>query len=131
MPPLAIAEYAAAICIGVTDSPWPIGRLPIDEPEYCLPVQDDSLLLAGEVDAGGRAEPEPVHPVVEALWPELHPDLVGADVARDLEDLGDRQRLVAVGLGVVDLAVGDLEHRRDVELGGRGDQRRPGARRRR
>ena len=35
MPPLAIAEYAAAIWIGVTDSPCPIGRLPIDEPEYC------------------------------------------------------------------------------------------------
>ena len=33
----------------------------------------------------------------------------------------DRQRLVAVGLGVVDLAVGDLQHRRDVELGVRGD----------
>ena len=34
MPPSAIAEYAVAICIGVTSSPWPIGRLPIDEPEY-------------------------------------------------------------------------------------------------
>ena len=35
IPPLAIAAYAVAIWIGVTDSPWPIGRLPIDEPEYC------------------------------------------------------------------------------------------------
>ena len=35
MPPLAIAEYAVAIWIGVTDSPWPIGRLPIEDPEYC------------------------------------------------------------------------------------------------
>ena len=34
MPPLAIAAYAVAICIGVTSSPCPIGRLPIDEPEY-------------------------------------------------------------------------------------------------
>ena len=33
MPPSAIAEYAAAICIGVTERPWPIGRLPIVEPE--------------------------------------------------------------------------------------------------
>jgi len=32
-PPLAIAAYALASCSGVTDSPWPIGRLPIDEPE--------------------------------------------------------------------------------------------------
>ena len=30
-PPLAIAEYMAAICIGVTAMPWPIGMLPIDE----------------------------------------------------------------------------------------------------
>ena len=34
MPPLAIAAYAVAIWIGVTDSPWPKGRLPIEEPEY-------------------------------------------------------------------------------------------------
>jgi hypothetical protein len=32
-PPLAIAAYAVAICIGVTAMPWPIGRLPIEEPE--------------------------------------------------------------------------------------------------
>ena len=30
-PPFAIAEYMAAICIGVTAMPWPIGMLPIDE----------------------------------------------------------------------------------------------------
>ena len=35
-PPLAIAAYAAASCIGVTDSPWPIGRLPIEGPVYLL-----------------------------------------------------------------------------------------------
>ena len=29
----AIAEYALAIWIGVTSSPWPIGRLPMEEPE--------------------------------------------------------------------------------------------------
>ena len=33
MPPLAIAAYALAIWIGVTSWPWPIGRLPIEEPE--------------------------------------------------------------------------------------------------
>ena len=33
IPPLAIAAYAVAICIGVTAMPWPIGRLPIDAPE--------------------------------------------------------------------------------------------------
>ena len=34
MPPLAIAAYSSAIWIGVTLMPWPIGRLPIEEPEY-------------------------------------------------------------------------------------------------
>jgi hypothetical protein len=33
VPPFAIAEYAAAIWIGVTESPCPIGRLPSVEPE--------------------------------------------------------------------------------------------------
>ena len=32
-PWFAIAVYAVAICIGVTAMPWPIGMLPIDEPE--------------------------------------------------------------------------------------------------
>ena len=32
-PPFAIAAYAAAICTGVTAMPWPIGTLPIDEPD--------------------------------------------------------------------------------------------------
>ena len=31
-PSLAMALYIAAICIGVTLMPWPIGMLPIDEP---------------------------------------------------------------------------------------------------
>ena len=33
MPPLAIAAYAVTICIGVTEMPWPIGRLPMVAPE--------------------------------------------------------------------------------------------------
>ena len=39
-----------------------------------------------------------------------------------LRILATRQRLVSVGFGVVDLAVGDLEHRRDVEVGVRGHE---------
>src|ERR1700761_6098295 len=51
MPPLAIAEYAVAIWIGVTDSPWPIGRLPIDDPEYC------DTCLTMPVCSPGMSEP--------------------------------------------------------------------------
>ena len=57
-----------------------------------------------------------MNPVVEAPRSQLHPNLVGADVARDLEDLRDRESLVAVVLGIVDLAVGYLEHRGNREL---------------
>ena len=78
-------------------------------------MQDDAALLAGQVDPGRLTEPEPVHPVVEPLGAELLPDQVRADVARVLEDLPHGQRLIAVGLGVVDLPVGELEDRRDVE----------------
>ena len=34
MPPFATAPYAAAICTGVTAMPWPIGTLPIVEPDH-------------------------------------------------------------------------------------------------
>ena len=61
-------------------------------------------------------------PVVELLRAQLEPDLVGTDVARDLEDLGHGQRLVAVALGVVDPPVGDLQHRGDLHLGAGRDQ---------
>src|SRR5919206_2714801 len=33
-PRLATAAYAAAICTGVTAMPWPIGTLPIVEPDH-------------------------------------------------------------------------------------------------
>ncbi len=33
VPPLAMAAYPSIICIGVTERPWPMGRLPIEEPE--------------------------------------------------------------------------------------------------
>ena len=106
-----------AICIGVTDSPWPIGRLPIEEPEYCQACRTIPCSSPGQVDAGRRAEPEPVHPVVEALRDRACMPISSAPMLLEtLRMCGHRQRLVAVGLGVVDLAVGDLEHRGDVEL---------------
>ena len=33
-PRFATIAYAAAICIGVTATPWPIGTLPIVEPDH-------------------------------------------------------------------------------------------------
>src|SRR5947209_2134744 len=46
-----------------------------------LGVQHDALLLTGEIDAGRSAEAEAVNPPVKSCRPELHPDLVGPDVA--------------------------------------------------
>ena len=34
LPPFAIAAYARAICIGVTAMPWPIGTVPIVDPDH-------------------------------------------------------------------------------------------------
>src|SRR6202022_3835777 len=80
-------------------------------------AEDLALLLARQIDAGPSPEAEPVDPVVESLPTELHPDRVGPDVARLLEDLRDGARLVAAGLGVVDLPVRDREHGGKEELG--------------
>ena len=87
MPPLAIAAYAVEICIWVTSWPWPIGRLPIVEPEYLLDGEHEAALLAGQVDAGRRAEPEAADPVVEARGPHLQADGDRPDVGGLREDL--------------------------------------------
>ena len=50
----------------MTARPWPIGRLPIEEPEYCGRGHD-ARRLAGQVDAGRLAEAERAHPLVEAV----------------------------------------------------------------
>jgi len=73
------------------------------------PRQDDPLLLAGKVDARRLAEAERLDPLGEAVGAERATDQVGADVARELEDLGDGQRLGPARLGVVDRAVVELE----------------------
>ena len=55
--------------------PWPIGRLPIEEPEYSrgligmIPMVTDP----GQVDPGRRAEAELAHPAVEAFGPSFWP----------------------------------------------------------
>ncbi len=56
-PPLAIAEYAATICIGVTDSPWPNGRLAIEEPEYCHQCRTMPLCSPGRSTPVGWPNP--------------------------------------------------------------------------
>src|ERR1019366_9808692 len=37
--------------------------------------QDLTRFIAGQLDAGGRPEPEPVHPAVESFRPLQHADL--------------------------------------------------------
>ena len=67
MPPFATAAYAAAICTGVTAMPWPIGTLPIVEPDQRLDRQHDAGRLAGKSIPVGFAEPEAVDPATEPL----------------------------------------------------------------
>ena len=59
-------------------------------------MQHDPLLLAGQVHSRRASEAEAVDPVVKPPGSQAHPDLVRADVARDLEYLGHRQSLVAM-----------------------------------
>ncbi len=89
IPPLAMAEYAVAIWIGVTDSPWPMGRLPIDDPEYCEGLSTIPS-APREVDPGGGAEAEAVAPNSRiACWPSRMP-------IRSAPMLLDRFRMPAV-----------------------------------
>ncbi len=120
---MATAGYAGAIWIGVTSSPCPIGRFPIEEPEYSLQrLEDLSVFLAGQSDPGGSTEPESVDPVVEAVVPHQLADLDRADVARVGEDLARREVFFGVFGVVVDDPVGDLDLVGDVEAARGRDQ---------
>src|SRR3954466_545217 len=130
IPPFAMALYAWAIWIGVTAMPWPIGRLPIEEPEYCFggstmpglspgrstPVAwPQPKARAPQIEACRLAEAEVPHPLVEAGRAQLHADLDRSDVRGLRQDPRDRERLVAMVLRVLDRAVGDLDLGRDRE----------------
>ena len=93
----------------MTSSPWPIGRLPIEEPEYSSSGSASPLSSPGRSTPVRRAEAVFVHPLVEAFGALQRADLDRADVARLREDFGGRQGLFGVFLGVVDHAVGDLD----------------------
>src|SRR3954467_11281720 len=99
-PRFATVAYAAAICTGVTATPWPIGTLPIVEPDHSsgrstkpwpsagdgLPVSPprgpahEARALGGERDPRLRAEAEAPHPLVETRPPELLGERDRADV---------------------------------------------------
>ena len=81
-----------------------------------LERRHDARLLARQVDAGGLAEAERAHPVVEARRARpCRPIVIAPTLLGLREDLRRGQRLVAVSVGVVDRAVGDLDLRREVE----------------
>ena len=115
-------RVGGAICIGVTSSPWPIGRLPIEEPEYLARGSATPCSSPGQFHAGGRAEAEAVDPRVEAVGALARADLDRPHVAGLGEDFGCRERLVGVFGVVVDRAVGDLDLVGDVEARRGGDQ---------
>ena len=110
--------------------PWPIGTLPIVEPDQYDGSRPGAL--AREVDARLLAEAELLDPLLQARLAEQRArDRHRADVRRALEDLRDRHRLRPARLGVVDAPVGDLDRvrqrerrlRRDELLGQRAGDR--------
>src|SRR3954469_18888024 len=102
MPRLATAAYAAAICIGVTAMPWPIGTLPIVEPDHCSSGSTMPPDSPRKPIPRGFGEAEGGDPGVEAGRAEPLRERDRADVGRVLEDLRDAQGLRPALLGVVD-----------------------------
>ena len=120
---MAIAAYALAICIGVTSSPWPIGRLPIEEPEYSLEREHHARVPRRAVRRPvGAPKPKRRTQSLKRPAPSSIADLDRADVARAGEDLRGRERFFGVFGVVVDRAVGDLDLVGDVERRVRRDQ---------
>ena len=56
-PRFAIVAYAAAICTGVTATPWPIGTFPIVEPDHSSGCRTKPGLSPGK--AMPVVEPKP------------------------------------------------------------------------
>jgi hypothetical protein len=82
-----------------------------------LGPQDDSALLAGQVDAGGPPEAEAPYPLVEVPRAQLQPDHHRADVRRLREDLRHRLRAATSVVGLADRPVGHLDLRRHRQGG--------------
>ncbi len=57
-PPLAMPEYMAAICSGVTEMPWPIGMLPIEEEYHLSGGRTAAAASAGRPMCVGLPKPQ-------------------------------------------------------------------------
>ena len=105
-PPLAIAAYAAAICIGVTETPCP--KLWVSEvdarPRLLVAHDARATRPAARRRSAGRSRTSAAR--VVALAPEPVADLGRADVARELDHLGERQP--AVRMRIVDRPLADV-----------------------
>ena len=85
----------------------PLPERDVGEPDVA-PLVDrphDARALAWQADSCGVPEPEPPERFGEGVTPEAARDLGGADVARELEHLGDGQH--AVSVRVVDRVLAD------------------------
>ena len=86
-PPLAIAEYATAICIGVTAMPWPIGRLPIEAPEYLASGSTMPLSSPGRSVPVGLPKPKRRTHWSNFLAPSRRPIVTAPTLEDCCEDL--------------------------------------------
>src|SRR6185369_14373505 len=82
------------------------------------PVAQHPGLLAGQLDAGSLAEPEPLERRVQLVGAEPERDLCRADVGGALDDSGDVEVEVVLDVADRDGAPGKLELApADLELG--------------
>ena len=84
----ATVEKAEAIWMAVTAMPWPMGMLPIDEPDHWSTGSDDAAgTRRGTAMPVGLPKPYALIHLYMPAFAHLHADRDRADVARLLEDL--------------------------------------------
>ena len=90
--------------------PWPKLWVARSMRAHVLAVAQDARRLVGQLDPGALPEAELAQPGVVALAPEAIADLGRADVARELDHLGERQP--AVRMRVVNRPLAERASRR-------------------
>ena len=76
-----MVETIVTSCSGVTATSWPMAMEPMDDGRQRLDGPQQAARLAGQLDAGARAEAEVANVLVEAVGADLERQLDGGHVA--------------------------------------------------
>ena len=101
----------AAICTGVTAIPWPIGTLPIVEPDHCASGRNDTRPLSPGKSTPVGCRSRSGRPSARAASAELLRERDRPDVRGLREDVARPSCVTVAAARLVDHAVGDLDRR--------------------